>query len=401
MAVIQTIDERIRPSRLAQIIACPASPGREVGCDDRGNAYAAEGSVAHIVAADRFSPLWAREAWLGRVVEYVDDRNPRDVYPVEVTSVMLDHIEAYHEYVWSWVTDGEPLIEHTVPSRILPNKGTTDCHIRNSDIWHFIDLKYGFSEVSPVYNPQLQQYALDTVLEFLTTQRYMADWYPFPVRLHIFQPRVAGPRRHWDTTIGQLINEFMPLVKTAVEVARQPNAPAEAGDHCKYCAFKLMCDDWHAQAKHITSFEPADVSPGLLQEMYKWVPFVRDWANSVSSKLDEYLRAGNPYITDWKLVEDDGKRYWLDEKKVAALARKKRMSIDDFMPRQLRSVAQLEAHIGKKTFIERGFPLLVEKTKSSAKIVPVDDPRPAVTLGTPPDQFPDLGDDADFDPLAI
>ena len=70
-------------------------------------------------------------------------------------------------------------------------------------------------------------------------------------------------------------------------------------------------------------------------------------------------------------------RAWGDQDAVMKAAKGAKLKVDEYAPRSLLSVAQLEKHLGKSQFFER-FATLVIKKPGKPALAPASDPRPSV-----------------------
>lgn len=389
----ETIQDRFRPSNMAKVIACPASASREVGLPDPGSYAAAQGSVAHLVAAARFKPDWKRSRWLGHTIPWSDDKPDAEVFAVKVDAEMLGHVEEYYNYVMSF---GAPVIERPVNLTAYGIKsGTTDAAVLTPDVLHVFDLKYGRGvHVGVTGNPQLSTYTLGL----------LDDWAPLfntpnpAVWMHIFQPRGHGISVY-KTDALFVGAHFRVILKEAIAAALVPRPPARAGDHCRnyFCRFRADCPEYTALATGaVDMVDPRRAPPAVIEAAWMRVGAARDWCNQIEARMFELARQAPHLVPKAKIVLGDGRRYWINDDDVRGLAFKKRVPVDDVSPRELRSVAQLELQLGKAEFIRLGFPMLVEKKPGAPTLARAEDPRPAFSSATAPADFPDLDD-----PLAL
>lgn len=390
----ETIFDRFRPSNMEKVMACPASAGREVGMPDPGSEAAAQGSVAHFVAAKRFQPDWNARTWLNQTIPWCDDRPGSQTWAIKVDGEMLDHIETYYRYVMSFCELGKPAIERRVDLTEFGLKsGTTDAAYAGPTVLHVWDLKYGRGvQVGADHNPQLSSYSLGLLRDW----EYLFETANPEVWLHIYQPRGNGVSVYKTDSIALQVH-FRIKLDDALKNATSDAPSVAPGDHCKFCRFKVDCPELAAWAAELPGMiDPKRAAPGLVDAAMMRVPAIRDWCNAIEERTKELIRNETPGMKFHKLVDGDGRRYWVDEDAVRARAQRRKLPIDDWAPRELRSVAQLEIQLGKKAFMKHGFPLLVEKKPGQPTLARVTDPRPAISTMMKPEDFPDLDDPLAF-----
>lgn len=375
-------ESRIQPSNLYKVLACPASAGREAALPDERSTYAAEGTVAHQVAAAILAgadPHALRNITLDGFI--VDDE-------------MLDAVGVYVAYVRTLAADlgVQPLVEQRVRIGFLPHDGTTDCVLFDGKQLHVLDYKHGKGvAVGAERNPQLMAYA----------QAFIDEWEPLiddlgalEVHLHIVQPRAGRPPSVWRTDWAELMR-WESTVSLAVAEAVSVAPRYKAGEHCRFCRAKTQCETFIGIGRTVSSREapPPDVDPALLAEELARVPAVRLWLSTIEQLGFDLLSRGVS-VPGWKLVSGRATRRWADPDKVIEQAKRKRLPIDSWMPRELVSVAGLEKELGKKKFVDLGFAGLAEKGEGRPTVAPADNPRTALSLSTGPDDFA-----TDDDPL--
>lgn len=187
----------LSPSAAYRWLACTPSARFEEQIPDEGSTYAAEGTLAHELAALLLS---ARSgvfkgsqstfnAMLGRITA-----NP--LYNDE----MLAHCEAYAAFVVE--KGGAVLIEHSYDlSKYIPlSFGTADATNLDKTVIHVTDFKYGAGvRVAATANKQMMLYGLGAY-EAATAKGFK----PERVTLSIFQPRAGGPSS-WELSVTDLL----------------------------------------------------------------------------------------------------------------------------------------------------------------------------------------------------
>jgi len=254
-------------------------------------------------------------------------------------------------------------------------KGTADfvCVVQQTDgvlTVSVVDLKFGKGvKVSAYENPQLLLYALGTVEEL----DYLLDGAEVEVDVFIHQPRLDSVSE-FHLTLDEL-REWGEHFAEAAERTRDPNAPRVPGEtQCRFCRARHDCPDLR---RHVLEATEQDIE--LLEDLGEVLPklkMIRDWCASVEARAIERLEAGDD-IPGWKLVEGRSSRAWPDQGLVVKAAKRAKLKVDEYMPRSLLSVAQLEQHVGKKDFAQRFGPLVIRKP-GRPTLAPASDRRPSI-----------------------
>lgn len=400
-----SLNDSLRPSSAHRWMACAAAPARELGIPEAPSAYRDEGVAAHQVAAARLLEGKAPTEYVGRVLNVEDAGEAPRTWRVDLE--MAHEVQKYLDYLGGMRCAWRE-VEYRIPmTGILPVKGTADLALIEAGTkrLHIMDLKYGRGvKVYPAYNEQLMLYALGVLQELESL--YEID----EVVLHIVQPRID----HYDawTTTPAELQGFRNDVQAAVLRAQAPDAPATPGAHCKFCRFKAQCRELAEYNLHAISREfgdpldaPLPVADGLtldeLGRLLESAGEIRDWLSALEARAHAEIENGGA-IPGWKLVAGQGRRKWTaTDEDVIALAKRKRLAIDQFMPRELASPAGLEKTLGKAKFVKLGFPLLLDKSEGKPVLAREDDRRQALTFTPVAEQFGDpLTAEADEPSLA-
>lgn len=246
-----------------------------------------------------------------------------------------------------------------------------------------IDYKYGAGiAVDAVDNPQLIAYAL------AIAKRYEFNF--DEVKITVIQPRAfhesGNVIRTWDTTTDELL-KWEAKFKKGLKACRDPKAPTSAGDWCRFCPAKHVCPSVSTDAMRdaqidfkkdkglLTVPAPEDLENSHLQIALSAADKLDHWITGVRSRAFEVLNAGGT-LPGYKLVMKRASRVWVDPIKAADVALKK-VGLDAFEPRKLKSPAQIEKLGAKKyaPFLEE----FAASVSSGLTMVPESDPRPAAT----------------------
>jgi len=400
---MSAIAQRLRPSSAHRWLACPASPSREARVPEGGEPsfYAAEGSAAHELAELCFGTGTFKQPEVAR--KFLGTTFTVEGFDIPVTAEMADAVQRYVDYVLEFPMQWRAAEYALSMEGILPVGGTSDMVGIEKDgkTLHVFDLKYGQGvKVHAEQNPQLMLYALGALREVEALYDEIER-----VVVHIVQPRIDHVDT-WETTPAELCG-FAAHVAQGVERALGAEPPAVPGDHCKFCSYRAHCgergehnlqmiglsfDDLTEGAEAVAEkLQPpaylSTVDLGLVLEHAKQI---RDWLGDLEERAMQEIMDGGE-VPGWKLVEGRSSRKWnADEEVVIAHCKKKRLKVDQFMPRELASVAGLEKELGKARFVDLEFPFLVDKGEGKPTLAPASDKRPALSFSAPVEAFDDL-----------
>ncbi len=367
-------------SHAARWLACPPSARLEekfketCGFQD-SSVYAEEGTLAH-----EFAELSLRLA-SGRIskVDYesaLEVLRGHELYSEEIE----EQIEKYSTYVMeafehakTVVPDPVLFIEEKLDFSHIVEEGfgTGDSGIIADGIMEVIDLKYGKGvKVEACENPQLKLYALGAL------RNYEMLYDIHTVRLTIIQPRIDNIVS-WDISVKDLYKWAFEVVKPIAEKAYVGKGIQKAGEHCKFCSVKAMCNTLAqrniALAKHEFK-DPQLLTEKQLIDVYKQIPMLVDWANSVGEFLFNKALAGEK-VEGYKLVEAPSRRRWTNEEDVQAKLKEEGYTEEQFNTVKLKGISDIEKLVGKKNFpaLMEGF---VIKPQGNPILVPETDKRP-------------------------
>ena len=404
-----------------QWLHCPPSARLQEQFPNESSVYAAEGTFAHEVCEYK-------------VRKYLKERVKRpqsDEYYTEE----IDHItDIYAEFVIGVIEEMkqngcEPLVmveEKVDYSHIAPSGfGTADMLIIGRDengkgLLHIADFKTGQGVfVDADHNSQMMLYALGG----LAAYGYIYDIEI--VRMSIIQPRLDNIST-FECTREEL-EYWGESIRETAKLAYEGKGEQKAGDWCRFCRAKPVCEACKNEAlslcreefldleegalsedmgtssdkdsdspEQIGNADPVFKQPGLvpLSELAQLLPTlnrISSWIESVFSFISsEAINHGVP-IPGYKVVEGRSKRVFTDTKAVvdAAVAN----GYTDLYKQQLITLTEFEKMMGKKKFNEL-LGKFVTKPPGKLSLVPESDPREAVVLNNSPDQeFTALPDD--------
>ncbi len=411
----QRAHARLAPSSAYRWIACPGSVRMSEGIADVTSSYAAEGTAAHELAA--WCLTWGHDAveFLGSVIDTTDGTirnrvpdsalNADGITRFEVDEEMVESVQLYIDTVQDLIPNGEyelDIEQRLDMTHIHPEIfGTGDVVLYDiGAAWlHVPDFKYGKGVVvSPTENPQLMLYGAGAVRRYHNRPL-------LGITLYIVQPRAGGaPVRSWSTDPLLLMEFEDDLKKAALETEHAANsyesmtgagnghiwqqAWLKAGDHCRFCKAAPVCPALRekAFASALAEFEPEErvaVIPPSMMSPKQFAAVLRDaevlgnWIKAVQEYAHAEAMAGRT-PPGFKLVAKRAVRKWRDEDRAyRAIAD---TGNEPYMDPKMKSPAMFEKDIGKARFAEF-FADNVQQVSSGTNLVPISDPRPAVSVG--------------------
>lgn len=391
---------KLGPSSAHRWVNCPGSIKASEGIDPRTSKYAAEGTAAHELASavltfnepsaakflGQFIDIDATET--RHIISYKGVANGLNVWPI--TEEMVDAVDTYVEHVRSLIdavkgppaiVDVEQRLDMTHIHPAIFGTGDAVVYDPGAETLHVCDFKYGKGVVvDPDNNPQLFLYAAGAV------RRYHNQ----PLRhlvLHVVQPRAEGESiKSWPTDVLDLF-DFEGEMAIAAARTEEPDAPRKAGDWCRFCPAAPICPTNRdaALADALTEFstdelvlQPIDaLTPAQRGQILRAADRIFNWVTAVQEYEHANAMRGDP-PEGFKLVAKRAVRKWKseDDAKVCLLT-----ALDDpeaMYEKKFVSPAKAEKLVGKKIFAAWE-PDLVVKQSSGTNLVPIEDPRPAVT----------------------
>lgn len=364
-------------SSASRWLACPGSVALSMGEESKSSKYAAEGTVAHDIAACVLEG--AKHPALGELVKC-------DGFIVEVTQEMLDAVEMYVAFVRG--VGDERHIEVDLSEALKKYDdwfgGTADAVCIHDNVLEVIDFKYGSGKlVAADENPQLIYYALGA---FLTFQNLQIG----KVRVSICQPRCGDGDKFRTYEFSALeLFDFLEAILHAATQAREPDAALVPGpEQCQWCPAKAKCPALEKQQQELmrVEFDEHHLPAARLAEVLDYLPQVE--ARCKALRQLAYDRAMNGEdIPNHKLVAKRGTRQWSDEAAVKSVLKDNEAC---FTAPKLKSVAQVEKVLGKPAFRTR-LENLTSMVSSGYTLVHDSDKRPAAKAE------PRIADASDFD----
>lgn len=361
---------------------CPGSIALGEGLPEVSSPYAEEGNVAHDLGETCLKTGRAPDEFIGDIV---DDE--------VITEDMAYHVTPYVDHCRKFMVDGwEWWVERQVDLAPLdpPEEmfGTSDFFAYHAAMQRLkvADLKYGQGVMVEVAdNIQTMYYALGAALAL--SHLPIKD-----VELTIVQPRMSHPDGIVRTVIITYLEliEFAGRLLTAARRTRDPNAPLNPGEWCRFCPASGACPAQHEHAMQVAQMdfaieESAPPSPLTvpIETLAGWLPkfdILEEWMKAGRQRIRDALLRGED-VPGWKLVATRASRKWSDPEEAQRALEETELPESVYLePRQLKSVPQIEKAMGKKAFRESTLVQLVTKSSSGVKLAPATDPAPAVSV---------------------
>jgi hypothetical protein len=432
---MSTIEERqhseIGASGASRWVACPGSRRMSRGQPNRTTRYAAEGTVAHEIAAFSLNSKYRPEEVLGVIYHVAKhDGHPEEgQWDIEVDQEMVGGVHVYLDAI-------EAIKLEQRKERVL----------------YVIDFKYGAGRpVNVKNNIQLKYYALGAMLsgkvgveaEFDLSQMHpgmfgTADFVhrnyitykrgdhtipeaqPEIVVFGIVQPRCEhpdGPVRFDECHSLDLI-EFADELVTAARATEDPNAPLAPGvPQCDWCPGAKVCPALREKgveaaqrifpilatglqgAVVVSDIRPVQRTPEQVAADLVLADKAEAWI--AATRGDAYAQADSgAKIPGFKLVEKQARRKWigLPAARVDRIMRERALNADYILsPAELKSPKEVEDIIkeqtkGKERKLLRESVLtelasLYEAKSSGTVLVPESDKRPELKRLTAQEVF--------------
>ena len=390
---------KLSPSGAHRWMACSGSVGLEAPFPDSSSVYAAEGTVAHDVAAQCLIDDRDPASFIGDVMEV-------DGFTFTVDKAMADYVADYVKLVRDLAKGKTLYAESKVPIDHLTGEegatGTSDAVIidvadRNLSI---VDLKYGMGvTVDATDNPQLMMYALGAFEMY----NVLCDF--DTVSMYIHMPRLNYVAECHMSTEDLL--KFADDVRAAADKVRWEEPTFLPGEkQCRFCKAKATCPALRAEITEIvggsaaaTIDEFADLLPEVpdmetgdnyLSVAMAKVGLVEDWCKGVRAEVERRLLAGQT-VDGFKLVEGrKGNRKWSNEAEVEALLKSFRMRQDEMYDMSLISPTKAEKMFKSNPKRWEKVEALTTRSDGKPSVAFASDKRSEMTVQSVADDFRDL-----------
>jgi hypothetical protein len=370
--------------------ACPGSVRLNVGVPGTTSVDAEKGTIAH----DWLAKCLLGEASLGQIPK---EDGMRDAVQVAFDSIRSQMVTA-GVGAKKEADRGFLFVEQKLDlSSVYPTCfGTGDVLIYDKKRKKLTasDYKHGQGILVEVKgNSQLLYYGLGALIKLEAAGLDVEI-----IKLQVIQPRCNHPSgdviRNWEIDVLELY-EFAVRLKRAAKRTEDPNAPLNAGDHCRFCNVKATCP----ALTQLATVEAQDAfgviddklkvpeDPEQLTKALSMIPMLETWCKAVKKHAYQELSSGRT-VPGHKLVEKRARRNWISTAKTIEFLEKSSFAeLDNFdekiyEPAKLKSPSQIETSLGLTAQEKRELnSILVEKKSTGLTLVSNSDARPAVAAG--------------------
>lgn len=374
---------------------CPGSVAASIGAGSTTNKFAAEGTLAHRVAACKI------RHYLGIEDDYncsIGSHHVVDGFEFDIDESFLDSVYVYVFFIQGlieqyginnkWSSRVEQSIHIPSDSDLLWGQGDYIGMVLFDRII-IADLKFGRGKrVVAKDNPQLKFYGLGAFYSCSESAREGIN----TVDMYIFQPRHPDgiPIQKYSLSVGDLKAFEVELL--AAEARITPDAPRKGGKWCEWCPAEAMCVE---RLDYIDTKLPVKLSdfPSLgalpqainlsvsqIATILNHEDMINSWFKSLRSWLHKEQDAGRltEAETGMKFVEKMTHRKWINENQVEKLLVENGFHSDELKTEpKLKSPNQIESAV-KKAKKQIDLTPYWEKPKGEKVLVPVDSARQAV-----------------------
>lgn len=360
----------LSPSSAHRWLVCAPSARFEEQIPEEESVYAAEGSLAHELAA---LVLSARAGiFKGSQKAYnqiLDKITSNELYGAE----MLELCEDYAAFVLD--KGGEILIEHRYDlTKYIPlSFGTGDATNLTPKTIYVTDFKYGAGvRVMATANKQMMCYALGAYETALSK-----DLAPETISMSIYQPR-AGGYSTWDISVEDLLTWAEEEVKPKAALAIAGMGDFIPGEHCQFCKARTICKAYYDRFADIKRLKDKRVMTDEdIATVLTYGGDLAGWVKKVEEQAILRLQANTP-LKGFKLVAGSGRRSFKSEDNVVDILLGEGFESDQIFDSKLFSLTAFEKQLGKKRFNEL-FEKEIVKLEGKPQIAPTDDKRPAIS----------------------
>ena len=231
---------KLAPSSISRVIRCPGSAIPNAEAPNTSSLPAARGTAIHEMCEqllkDRLDNITLSDYWLGKTVEL-------EGFAIEIGLEEIMIAETYVNYIRQRTEElnGKLLIEEKLYMNEISDDcwGTSDAVILGEGNRMVVaDLKSGNFPVDVNFNEQLMTYSLGALARWGNENTV--------IEMTIIQPSKKsfhkdGPIRSFDIQAVDLVDWGFNILKPACEEAMGEDPTYNAGDWCRFCAYKPDC----------------------------------------------------------------------------------------------------------------------------------------------------------------
>jgi len=361
----------LSPSSAYRWLVCTPSARFEEQIPEEESAYAAEGTLAHELAALILSARSGVFKGSQKLFnEMLSKITSNELYGAE----MMEHSENYAAFVLE--NGGDVLIEHRYDlTKYIPlSFGTGDATNLKPNVIHVTDLKYGAGvRVMATANKQMMCYGLGAYETAVS--RGLS---PETVSMSIYQPR-AGGSSSWDISVKDLLAWAEEEVKPKATLAIAGMGDFVPGTHCQFCKARTMCKAYYDRFAEVKKLKDKRVMTDEdLATVLTYGPLVATWSKKVEEEAVKRLE-GNKPLNGFKLVAGRGRRSFINEDDVVDILLGEGYESDQIFKSDLNGITAIEKLVGPKKF-KTLFEKEVVNVEGKPQIAPIDDDRPAIGI---------------------
>lgn len=341
-------------STAKRVIACPASVQLVAKMPPKPSSdHADRGTLLHNVIAEVLEKHLLPAHFLNTV--YKSQVLTQDL----INEKLQPALDALDEI------DPDRQMDYEVETRVgfgdfLPDVfGSTDLIGRLGNRAIVLDWKFGDGVmVEAEENPQLMFYAAAAMR---TPAAAWAFKNATEIELIIVQPPFI---RRWVTT-RERVERFERELAQAVKLSSWPNAPMQAGDHCRWCAAKPICPNMTGAVERALQQQIVELDAPKLAEYLKQADILEGWIKDLRALAFQVLESGSP-MPGYKLVAKRATRQWTNEAAAAEFLGDKAYRTELISPAQ---AEKLVKNIPDE---------LIKRVSSGTTMAEESDSRPAV-----------------------
>jgi len=369
----------LSPSSAHRWMRCPGSINAESALPDTTSSYAAEGSVAHLLASDDLTGTPARER-IGEIITI-------DGFAFEVTEHMVAHVEDYCSLVRERAQGGQLLVEKRVDFSnfvgVAGSTGTSDAIILHPGTITVIDLKYGMGvKVDADNNEQMQLYALGALHDY----DLLGDFTSIVMLVH--QPRLNHVS---EFCVGrEQLLEFGDDARLAAVAALEHSEPrlVPGEKQCRWCRAKSSCpalreviNDTVGGIATVNDFaDLAVVDTAPLAAAMSRVDLVEQWCKAIRAEVERRLLNAEP-VPGFKLVEGrKSNRSWTDEAEAAKLLKSFKLNRDQMYDWKLISPTSAEKVLKTEPANWKALNAVIHRADGKPSVASATDKRPEMVV---------------------
>ncbi|MDW7670579.1 MAG: DUF2800 domain-containing protein [Bacillota bacterium] len=359
-------------------IACTPSARLEEQVQEKDSPYAAEGTLAHVLADLELAYS------LGRIRDpYYHTKRADIEMNTFFTPDMHDYVAQYTDFVLERYhsakarsPDAAIRLEQRVDySRWVPEGfGTADVTLISEGMIEVIDFKYGQGiAVHAEGNPQMRLYALGAL-----------DLYDTLYAIHTVQTIIVQPRKDHvsmeEISTKALLEWADTVVREAAAKAFKGEGEQVAGEHCTFCRVKATCRaraEANLQLAQYEFREPPLLRPDEIAAILSRVDELVNWAGHVKDHALEKALQGERW-PGFKLVEGRSVRKYRDDQQVAAALLAAGYDEERIYEKKLKGITALEKAMGRKQ-LQETLGELIYKPPGKPALVPDTDKRPELS----------------------